>query len=233
MAKKPTLHPHSDRQAFERLMVLLATLVRYPGVGSSDRNPEDAPSCQALERVRCQLTEVAMKLGIVFPPGYPSIPTLRKDVETLRKYGILDDRRYSWGYYLGTGAMEVRELQFAFQALASQAEYQADPEARKVYRRLSKRLKGLDMDLKGELFYPVRQQLNQAIHHTDPEEMRAQQKYRDTLFNQLAAVEQAILAGRGIEIFRTQDRYGMGQEGFVQVYPLQLVYHNISWYLVQ
>jgi len=43
-------------------------------------------------------------------------PTLRKDLETLRRYGILDRQMYRWGYYLGTGALRRDELQVAFNA---------------------------------------------------------------------------------------------------------------------
>ena len=35
MAKKPT-HPYTERLAFERLLLLIATLLKYPGIGSPD-----------------------------------------------------------------------------------------------------------------------------------------------------------------------------------------------------
>ena len=94
-------------------------------------------------------------------------------METLRRYGILDRQMYRWGYYLGTGALRRDELQVAFNALASQAKYQGDPQARQIHRALTKRLRGLDVELNGQLFYPVRQQMNRAIIHTDLEEMMA------------------------------------------------------------
>jgi hypothetical protein len=44
-------------------------------------------------------------LGIELPDDYPATATIRKDLETLRDYGILDKRMYRWGYYLvHTGA---------------------------------------------------------------------------------------------------------------------------------
>lgn len=33
MAKKPTLHSYADELSFQRLMLLIATLIQFPGVG--------------------------------------------------------------------------------------------------------------------------------------------------------------------------------------------------------
>jgi len=77
--------------------------------------------------------------------SYLSItPTLRKDLETLRRYGILDRQMYRWGYYLGTGALRRDELQVAFNALASQISRR--PTSQTNSPRLTKRLRGLDVN---------------------------------------------------------------------------------------
>ncbi|WP_257237039.1 hypothetical protein [Nostoc sp. 'Peltigera malacea cyanobiont' DB3992] len=114
----------------------------------------------------------------------------------MRRYGILERRMYRWGYYLGTGAMSQAELKVAFNALASQAKYQGDPQLRRICEILSKRLRGLDMELKGNFFYPIRQHLNRAIVYTDPEEMAAQGENRNTLFHQLPLLEQLLAKDR-------------------------------------
>jgi hypothetical protein len=174
MPKKPNSHPYGDVKAFERLMVLIATLLKHPGVGSPEFiESSDREHNNALAQVQLYLQNLAASYGVELPKGYPSIPTLRKDLETLRHYGILEDRMYRWGYYLGTGVMSQEELKVAFNALASQAKYQGDGLLRRIYETLSKRLRGLDLELKGEFFYPVRQHLNRAIIYTDPEEMAA------------------------------------------------------------
>ncbi|MDJ0618405.1 MAG: hypothetical protein QNJ63_16950 [Calothrix sp. MO_192.B10] len=134
--------------------------------------------------------------------------TIRKDLETLHRYGILDRRMYRWGYYLGTGAMSQDELKVALNALASQGQFQGDPQLQRIHETLSKRLKGLDMELEGKLFYSVRQYLNRAIIYTDPEEMAAKGENRDTLFHQLPVLETAISQGQAIEISRGVDFYG-------------------------
>lgn len=232
MSKKPT-HSYTERLAFERLLLLIATLLKYPGVGSPDfLDSSNNENHDAISSVKAYLQKLAAELNIELPPGYPALSTLRKDLETLRRYAILDQRMYRWGYYLGTGALSITELKVAFNALASQAQYQGDAQARRIYESLSKRLRGLDKSLEGELFYPTRQHLNRAIIYTDPEEMAIQGENRDTLFHQLPLLEQAIIEGQAIEISRARDLYGSGHTGRFKVFPLQLIYHDIAWYLL-
>jgi predicted DNA-binding transcriptional regulator YafY len=232
MAKKPTPHPYADKLTFDRIMLLIATLVNHPGIGYSDTETSDGKYRDALLEVQSKLQEIAAASGIEFPENYPATPTIRKDLETLRSYGILDKRMYRSGYYLGTGAMTREELQVAFQALASQAKYQGNPQVRRIYEKLTKLLRGLDIELKGELFYPVRQHLNRAIIYTDPVEMLDRQEYQNTLFHKLDIVETAIVRGQSIALYRQSDHYGKGNIGFRQIWPLQLIYHDIAWYLI-
>ncbi|TVP62959.1 MAG: WYL domain-containing protein [Nodularia sp. (in: Bacteria)] len=214
-------------------MLLIATFLKYPGIGSPDFiDSIDHEHHDAITSVKIYLQKLAADLEIKLPAGYPAIPTLRKDLETLRRYGILERRMYRWGYYLGTGALSAAELKVAFNALASQAQFQGDSQVRRIYESLTKRLRGLDMELKGDFFYPTRQHLNRAIIHTDPEEMAQKGQNRDTLFHQLPLLETAISQGQAIEISRSQDLYGFNRVGRFQVFPLQLIYHDIAWYLL-
>lgn len=233
MAKKPLLHSYADRQSFERLLLLIATLVQYPGVGCSDTvaESESGKHHNALAAVQTQLRQVAQSVDIELPAGYPATATIRKDLETLRDYGILDRRMYRWGYYLGTGAMSKAELKAAFNALDSQAKYQANPQVRQIYQTLERRLRGLDWEHQGNFFYPVRAYLNRPIIYTDPEEMIAKGKSKRTLFHCLELVENAIAQGQLIELYRYCDPYHQ-QIGYKRVYPLQLFYYDIAWYLL-
>jgi hypothetical protein len=112
------------------------------------------------------------------------------------------------------------------------AKYQGDSQVRRIHETLSKRLRGLDLQLNGEFFYPIRQYLNRAIVHTDPEEMAEKGNKQDTLFHKLPILEQAIIQGQPVEISRSQDLYGTGRVGPIRVVPLQLIYHDIAWYLL-
>jgi len=232
MPKSSQTHPYSDRQAFERLMLLIATFLQYPSVGSADAFPKhtEAPH-DALAAVKLQLEQVAKQLDIEIDNC--AIPTIRKDLVTLRKYSILNKRIYRWGYYLGTGVMTKKELSVALNALASLAEYQRSPQIIRMYESLVKRLQGFDPEDNSKLLYPVRSQINHLIVTTDLEDRvkKKQAQNRHTLFDSLATVEQAILDGQAIQIYRHSDPYAENI-GAAQVYPLQLIYHDIAWYLL-
>jgi hypothetical protein len=88
------------------------------------------------------------------------------------------------------------------------------------------------VELDGQLFYPVRQQINRAIIHTDLEEMMALGHNQDNLFHQWDVILEAISKGQAIEISRGSDPYLRGYIGPLQIWPLQLIYHDIAWYLI-
>jgi predicted DNA-binding transcriptional regulator YafY len=233
MPKSSQTHPYSDLQAFDRLMLLIATFLKYPSIGSADTSPQnnnDKPH-DALVSVKQQLEKLAQEIGI--PINNCAIPTIRKDLIALRKYGILNKRIYRWGYYLGTGVMTKQELSVALNALASLAEYQRSPQVIRIYESLIKRIQGFDATENSKLLYPVRSQINHLIVTTDLEDRikKKQAQNRHTLFDSLATVEKAILDGQAIEIYRHSDPYA-DNIGAAQVYPLQLIYHDIAWYLL-
>ncbi|MFN9959956.1 MAG: hypothetical protein ACK55I_43285 [bacterium] len=96
MPQKPP-HSYTERLAFERLLLLIATLLKNPGVGSPDvLNSHNYENHDAMISVREYLQKLATELNIELPPGYPATSTLRKDLETLRRYAILDQRMYLW-----------------------------------------------------------------------------------------------------------------------------------------
>lgn len=220
---------YSQQSAFERLLLLIATFVQYPGIGSAQVNALDPP-CGAFEAIQKKMQAIAQTCDIDLP--LYSAHTLRKDLKTLRKYGILERRMYRWGYYLGTGAMNRDELQTALQSLAAHAKSQGDPTVRRVFQTLEQRLRGLNLESSGQLFYPVRTQLDRAIVYADPEEMMNKGQYRHTLFHQFVALETAISQGQVVKLYRQQNPYSHVNTGYIQVYPLQLIYVDIAWYLL-
>ncbi|BAZ46095.1 hypothetical protein NIES4102_31230 [Chondrocystis sp. NIES-4102] len=233
MNQSAKINRYTNAQALERLLLLIATLIKYSGVGCPDELEKyDTQHHNALKLVQLKLQALALSLGINLPEKYPAIPTLRKDLEILRDYQILDRRMYRWGYYLGTGVMDKRELQAAFNALESQAIYQGHPEFRKTYYTLKKRLLNFEFEEQQNFFYPVRQHLNRTIDYTDPQEMMAQGNYRHTLFHQIELLETAIIKGQAIELSRAVDLYQENKIGLITVYPLQLIYYDIAWYLI-
>jgi len=226
----PRPNSYTEPLSFERLMVLIATLVRHPGVGAPDPDHHTPGDHDAAAAIVQTMRQTAQMLGITLPDY--SVPTIRKDLRTLRHYGILDRHMYRWGYYLGTGALSRDDLQAAVQALATQAQHQGDPKIRRLYHALERRLRGLNLELQGQLFYPVRTHLSRTIVYTDPEEMMAKGHYRRTLFHALETVGDAIATGQPLELIRHRDPYGSMGTGHLTVYPLQLIYADTAWYLL-
>ncbi|MFN9885257.1 MAG: helix-turn-helix transcriptional regulator [Pseudanabaena sp.] len=230
MPKTSDLHPYSDRQAFDRLLLLIATFIHHPGIGSPDRIGNNSQSAhESLEAVQAKVYEIAQQYNIQLTKY--SIPTLRKDLVTLRKYGILEQRIYRWGYFLGTGVMSFKDLQVALNALASMAKYQRSPQAIRIYQELEKKLRGKQELESTDYLYPVRSQIDRAIIYTDLDEMLDIKKNRYNLYHCLEQVEAAIEIGQAITIYRYADPYSQ-KIGYLQVFPLQLIYHDIAWYLL-
>ena len=121
---------YSEQSAFERLLLLIATFVQYPGIGSAESGAQDSAR-DAFEVIQEKMQAISQTCDIDLP--LYSAHTLRKDLKTLRQYGILERRMYRWGYYLGTGAMSRDELQTALQSLAAHAKSQRDPNVRRVF----------------------------------------------------------------------------------------------------
>ncbi|MFM7888721.1 MAG: WYL domain-containing protein, partial [Pseudanabaena sp.] len=230
MPKPSNLHAYSDQQSFDRLMLLIATFIHYPGVGTPDSLDKKTQTIhESLEAVKDKVCEVAKQFEV--PLIKYSIPTLRKDLVILRKYGVLEKRIYRWGYFLGTGILSFKDLQVAINALDSLAKYQRSPQAIRIYQDIEKKLRTKQDNESSNFLYPVRSQIDRAIIYTEIDEMIERKKNRYNLYHSLDKVEEAISAGQAIELFRFTNPYN-NQTGYLQVFPLQLIYHDIAWYLL-
>lgn len=88
------------------------------------------------------------------------------------------------------------------------------------------------MQLTETLFYPIRTHIDRAIIYTKPEEMMSRQCYRGTLYERLDELESAIVQGEAVELFRCRNPHQSSKTQYIQIYPLQLVYSDIAWYLL-
>lgn len=233
MPKLTQPHPYGDRKSLERLLILIATLARYPGVGCPDPDSwgDKTEHHNALAEVQEQWQAIARELRISFQPDYPALPTIRKDLGFLRQYGILEDRMYRWGYYLGTGVFTKADLQLALNAMGAIAHDQGDFRYRQTLKKIERYLRGFDFGQTNPA-YPIRQNLNRPVNWTDPEQMMEQGAYQKTLFHHLPTVEAAIWNGQAIEIIRHSSPYQGKHKGNHIVIPLQLIFYNVAWYLL-
>jgi predicted DNA-binding transcriptional regulator YafY len=127
--------------------------------------------------------------------------------------------------------MSFKDLQVALNALNSMAKYQRSPQAIRIYQELEQKLRGKQILESADYLYPVRSQIDRAIIYTDLDEMLDIKKNRYNLYHCLEQVESAIAIGQAITIYRYTDPYSQ-KIGYLQVFPLQLIYHDIAWYLL-
>lgn len=217
-------HGYEEPIAFDRLMLLVALLVETPGSG--------AIGMGGLAAIAAALRDRAAALGRPFPADYPSIPTLRKDLATLRAYGLLGDRMYRWGYYLGVGALTVAELATALNGLRLLAIDLGDPKVGERLGSIQNRLKSWDQDQEGRLTYPLRRSLSRPVSEQDPITRLEQGQGWDRLVEQLDAIEEAILGGQAIELKVARSPQPDDQGERERLYPLQLLFYDVGWYLL-
>jgi predicted kinase len=203
--------PMADRGVFVRVFSLLRHLLHHPF------------DCE--KGVRLQEHLISQLAG-VYMPGETS--TLRKDVErVLTPYGFRtrnDNVRH--GYGLGTAVLSPSRLLEVHQVISQAATRLGDPTAQDLLSELDERLRWggvLQDDIQ-----PVRAFANRSIVH--PDLVRGDSLAAPA---QAEKLEAAILAGQRIVLERFSDaaQYGHEPEAAYRVWPLQLLFHNIGWYL--
>lgn len=97
-------NPYSNGISFERLMLLVAAIAQNPGIAPhKGRNAGVDPMETLLEAMR----EIAQQRHVEWQSW--SVNTIRADLKTLRKYGILPDKTMlRAGYYLGKKQEEFK-----------------------------------------------------------------------------------------------------------------------------
>jgi predicted kinase len=206
-----TPHAYSDLEVFERLLKVIRFILRRPLL----REPELGTQQTLLQAMQQQ--------GLIV---YNCLESLQKDIEkVLKPYKILQNSAYKQGYFAGTGIFSESELKKIFQLLQAQSIHFDDPLALETYRICRQRMLASRW-LEPTEVYPVRAISSKSIVCLDDLPAASAVKHQDIL-------ETAILEGELLELNRLPGggRYAGDTEDFFQVYPLQLMFHNIAWYL--
>jgi hypothetical protein len=91
-------------RTLDRLFLLIAAIAQNPGIGSNVAAKE--AGLDPMDLIQQKMLEIAAAQGIEVEEW--SIHTLRKDLKTLRQYGILAADAFWHGYYLGKkGSVEI------------------------------------------------------------------------------------------------------------------------------
>ncbi|WP_186586483.1 AAA family ATPase [Synechococcus sp. A15-28] len=203
--------PMADRSVFIRVFSLLRYLLHHPF------------NCEKGVRLQEHLIS---QLGGVYMPGEAG--TLRKDVERiLTPYGFRtrnDNVRH--GYGLGTAVLSAARLREVHQVVSQAVSRLGDPTAQDLLAELDERLRWGGVLREHEP--PVRVFANRSIVH--PDLVR-----RDSLAvpAQAEKLEAAISLRQRVLLERFSDAATFGEESRepIHVWPIQLLFHNIGWYL--
>jgi len=211
------LPPLGDGTVFLRVMTLLRHLLQQ----AFDRPVERGAN----------LHEHLIAATSAIPGGYlpGETATLRKDLEKLlTPYGFRarhDNVRH--GYSLGTALLSPSRLLELRNVVEQAAGRLADPSAQDLLTELDRRLDwaGISQDDAT----PVRRYARHTL--VDSTLVR-----RDSLATPQRAeqIESAIVEHRRVHLqrFSGMGRFADSPEGYLRVWPLQLIFHNVGWYLI-
>jgi predicted kinase len=207
--------PLGDAAVFIRVFTLLRHLLQQP----FDRQA-GAPLPEHL------ISQLEAIPG-AYLPGEAA--TLRKDIEKiLTPYGFRtrnDNVRH--GYAIGTALLSVHRLKEVHGVVSQAAGRLADPTAQDLLAELEQRLHwgGIELDATA----PVRAFANRSIVSSAlvrPDSLAAER--------QAELLETAIVEHRRIELERyvSVASFQDSPSGSFRAWPLQLLFHNIGWYLI-
>ncbi|MCT0214370.1 WYL domain-containing protein [Synechococcus sp. CS-1326] len=211
--------PLGDAQVFIRVFTLLRHVLQQP----FDRERgSDLPA---------HLIAAMENVPGAYLPGEAA--TLRKDLEKLlTPYGFRarnDNVRH--GYALGTALLSAPRLREIHGVVRQAAARLGDPSAQDLLAELEERLHwgGINPTTSA----PVRTYANHSV--VDAALVRPDSLAADRHgYQQAEAIETAILEHRRVvlERFPSVASFPGSPSGELRVWPLQLIFHNIGWYLL-
>ena len=215
------LFRYSDFSVFQRLMKIIRYIAHYPLNSVYDNFHH---SRKTLKVTQPEFMKQLHEEGIVLKTEQAQ---LRKDIqETLNPYQILPERTaMKRGYFVGTGIFSEPELEKIYGLLKSQKIHTDDPIAVRTIELFEERIESSKL-VGIEHAYPVRAIGNRGI--VNPESLPP-----SALPNKLAQLEDAIQHGKLLRLARIGKtaRFSGQEDETFEAYPLQIVFHNIAWYL--
>ena len=206
-----------DGPVFIRLFTLLRHLLQQP----FDRDPTGGRDLQS------HLIEQCSSIPGAYLPNETA--SLRKDAEKIfTPYGFRvrnDNVRH--GYTLGTALLSGGELKAVHGVLQQAAGRLSDPSAQQLLTNLELRLEQAGISVAS--CSPVRSYANHSVVHPGwvrPDSLAAPR--------QAGRIEAAILQRQRVVLERSASAaaFADSPEGELRIWPLQLVFHNIAWYLL-
>lgn len=225
-AERPQFfHHHSDRDSFERLMKTLRFMIHRPLTQEDLYRQQSRDEPQARVKRIDILAQQLVETGVL--QGRNLQAMIRKDIEwVLHPYQIFPEKTMRKGYYLGTGILSHEDLQQIFLLADKQVAGLKNPLDKRTVQRFKERLQWARIDPADH--YQARSITGGSI--VAPDLLSSQSLATEGNAQQ---VEQAMHNGQAIAIgqLRGTGRYDGTPENERIVWPLQIVFHNIAWYL--
>ncbi|MBF2056383.1 MAG: WYL domain-containing protein [Cyanobacterium sp. T60_A2020_053] len=205
-------HPYSDIEPFTRLIKTIHFIIHHPLIYKKKEG-----CLQSLVQAMQDEQIIHINCG----------DSIRKDIEkVLKPFGIFPDFTMKKGYFIGTGILSQTDLIKVFRLLEAQANSLSDPVALSIYETFKNRLG--DAKIAHPESYPVR-----AIYNKNIVDLNSISN--DSLAKKIDVLEGAIASGHLLELNRFSGSAKFSQtttnNNYFLAYPLQIVFHNIGWYL--
>ena len=203
-------HSYSDWEPFQRLVTIIRFILHRPFLPNTGEG-------------HLQTLITALRENHII--NYNYLDRVRKDIEkVLKPYQILPDFPLRNGYFAGTGILSRYELEKVFTVIQSQARSLEDPVALATYETLKERIALSNLDFTDN--YAVRTIGTHCI-------IDSEFVHPSALVKNLQKLEAAILQGQLLEFNRLPGcaTFPGDEHSFFLAWPLQIVFHNLGWYL--
>ncbi|NCJ07089.1 WYL domain-containing protein [Synechococcales cyanobacterium C] len=215
-------HPYSGHKAFEQLISELRFISHSPFIDSAGDTVQEA------------LIKTMASRGLLPEEVDPSnnfqispyVNKFQYDIRHVFKpYGIMTQKPYRKGYFLGTGILNSGELLRVFKLLENQAQKLKDSTALEDYQNFQQRLKYLKLD--SDDSHSVRTVLHRPIVDTSLSEFAL------SLAHDSELIEQAIREAKKVTLrfLKGSGRFGSEDDQSFEVLPIQIGFYKIGWYL--
>lgn len=215
-----------DRPIFQRVFTLLRHILLEPfschGGQVSSGTSLSGPRTQKLPT---HLIEQLAEIPGSYMPGEQD--TLQQDVRhLLTPYGFRkanDNARH--GYAIGNAVLSAPQLLELYGWLRETGERLADPSHQQLLEDLRKRLIWGGLLEEADPRLPLRVVVNRSIVHRRAGSLAAD--------NNSSRIDTAIVEHRRVQLERIQraSSHANSPEGILTIWPLQVLFHNIAWYL--
>ena len=217
---------HGDLPIFQRVFTLLRHILLEPFDTHTEGNQSEKNSSGLkAQKLPSHLIKRLSEIPGSYMPGEQD--TLQQDVRhLLTPYGFRaknDNARH--GYAIGNAVLSGPQLLEIYSWLRETSERLADPSHQQLMEVLRRRLRWGGLIEEDYQRLPLRTVVNRSIVHPRAGSLSTS--------NNSSRIDTAIVEHRRVQLERIQraSSHPNSPEGILTIWPLQVLFHNIAWYL--